>query len=157
MRMGRLEDDCERKDQLRKTLHNQVRSYNLPAILHNFTRLPPTTTAYHLHERRQHQATSLPPVVCSTFSVRQVMELIPVSSPTHHGPHTVTEQLHTADQVPLPCQVMELKGNIRVFVRVRPPLPSEPPLLPFEFVDSGVGTTSDDCQVCIRAIGRPTT
>ena len=41
---------------------------------------------------------------------------------------------------------MELKGNIRVFVRVRPPLPGEPSTLPFEFVDSGLGG-ADECQV----------
>jgi hypothetical protein len=44
---------------------------------------------------------------------------------------------------------MELKGNIRVFVRVRPPLSGESAVLPFEFVDSGVGTSisgEPDCH-----------
>jgi len=36
-------------------------------------------------------------------------------------------------------QIVELKGNIRVFVRVRPPLGEEASQLPYQFVDSGVG------------------
>lgn len=31
VRMGRLEDDCEKKDQMRKTLHNQVPSPHIPS------------------------------------------------------------------------------------------------------------------------------
>jgi hypothetical protein len=31
VRMGRLEDDCEKKDHMRKTLHNQVPSPHIPS------------------------------------------------------------------------------------------------------------------------------
>jgi hypothetical protein len=43
-------------------------------------------------------------------------------------------------------QVVELKGNIRVFVRVRPALPGEPGQMPFDFVDTGHGM-GDECQI----------
>ena len=40
-------------------------------------------------------------------------------------------------------QVVELKGNIRVYVRVRPPLDGESSQLPYQFVDTGVGQGDD--------------
>jgi hypothetical protein len=45
-------------------------------------------------------------------------------------------------------KVLELRGNIRVFVRVRPGLRGEPSAFPFVFVDAGVATVASGVNDC---------
>lgn len=90
----------------------------------------------------------------------RVMRLEKEKMDMSHSLGRMEEDCERADMVrkTLHNQLVELKGNIQVFVRVRPPLSESGEMrvksLPFKFVDSGVGVGTAGERYC-RALEVP--